>query len=345
MPPLPFSQPPERILLVRLSHLGDVCHALVVFHGLRQAYPKARIWWAMQPEFAGLVEGLDGLAGVVPFDRRGGWRAWPRMRKELKRLRFDFAVDAQGNWKSAVATRLSGAPIRLGMAKADWREPSAARAMSHLAERARGAHAIDRAHALVRCLGPDLPLRYHLPITQAELEEARRWWKTLGPESAPTRILHLGVAGDARSWAPERFAELAERLVERGDAVLILSGPGEAEWGAQLEQRIPPRPGLSHCVGQRGLRALAARFAVARERGARLLVCDSGPSHVAAAVGLGVDVLAGPTFPEKTGPWPLRAETERDGAHRVLWDGPGSRLEELSVDRVFQWLTEPVLQT
>ena len=340
MPPLPFSQPPERVLIVRLSHLGDVCHALAVYHGVRRAFPQARLGWAVQPEFAGLIEGLKGLEWLVPFDRRGGWRAWPRLRGALRAHRFDLAIDAQGNWKSAMATRLSGAPLRVGMALSDWREPTAARFMTHHAAPALGEHAMDRAKALVDRLHAGLPLQYHLPLHPTERDDARAWWATIDPleQASGGHILHLGVPQDPRSWAPERYGELAQRLAERGHFVVLLSGPGEAASGACLEKRFPARPGLVHCVGQRGLRALAARLAVGRERGMRLLVGDSGPSHVAAAVGMGVDLLAGPTFPARTGPWPLTDPTNGEGAHRVLWDGPGSRLADLSVDRVLEWL-------
>lgn len=334
---LPFPQAPQRILLVRLSHLGDVCHGLAVFHGLRRAFPEARVWWAMQPEFAGLVEGLPGLAGVLPFERGGGWRAWPRLRRAMRACRFDLAVDAQGNWKSGVATYLSGAPIRLGFARADWRERSAARTMTHHALAAHGEHALHRAQALLDRLQPGLPLEFGLPLLPAEREEARVWWQTQGLEG-PGHVLHLGVERDPRSWPTERFGALAQRLLAQGESVLLLSGPGEAEGGAQLERELPPHPRLVHCVGQRGLRELAARLAVASERGFRLVACDSGPSHVAAAVGLGVDLLAGPTDPRRTGPWPIEASSTEDPVHRVLWDGPGARMLDLEVERVAAWL-------
>ncbi len=344
MPTLPLDSPPNRILLVRLSHLGDVCHGLAVFHGVRQAYPQAQVWWAMQPEFAGLVDGLEGLAGVLPFQRRGGWRAWPRLRRAMRALQLDLAIDAQGNWKSAMATYLSGAPVRLGFARADWRERSAARMVTHYAQAAQGPHALHRAQALLERLQPGLPLHYHLPLHAQELAAARDGWQALGPatDAGPGWILHLGAAGDARTWPAQRFGELALRLVAAGKPVLLLSGPAEAQEGDALQRALPAHPLLMHCVGQRGLRDLAARLAVAANAGWRMVACDSGPSHVAAAVGLGVDLLAGPTDPARTGPWPSEPSTDEDPRHRVLWDGPGSSLDGLDVDRVTTWLQSEV---
>src|SRR5262249_19112540 len=117
---------PDRILLVRLSHLGDVVHALGVFHALHAAYPRAEIGWAIQPAFAGLLEGLPGLARVLVFERRGGLAAWLALRRELARFRPDWTVDAQGNAKSGAVAWLSRAPRRVAPARADWQEPWAA---------------------------------------------------------------------------------------------------------------------------------------------------------------------------------------------------------------------------
>src|SRR5262245_20768324 len=117
---------PDRILLVRLSHLGDVVHALGVFHALHEAYPRAAIGWAIQPEFAGLLAGLPGLARTFLFERRGGLRAWLRLRAEFAEFRPQWTVDAQGNAKSGAASWLSRAQRRVASAGADWQEPWAA---------------------------------------------------------------------------------------------------------------------------------------------------------------------------------------------------------------------------
>ena len=93
----PSGARPRRILLVRLSHLGDVVHALPVFHALRGAHPRARIGWAVQREFAGLLEGLPGLDEVLDFERRGGARAWLELSEEWPDTRaFVEAVAQRG---------------------------------------------------------------------------------------------------------------------------------------------------------------------------------------------------------------------------------------------------------
>ena len=325
---------PSRILLVRLSHLGDACHALAVYHALRQAYPQAELWWAVQPEFSDLLRNLPGIKGHLPFDRRGGFAAWPRLRKAARRIGFDLCVDAQGNWKSAWVARFSGAPVRLGLARADWREAGAHRLTNHHASPAQGVHAMHRMQALAQALNPGGTLRYDLPLTEEERRLGRERLAQALPstEGRPRRILHLAAPRDPRSWPVESFGQLAQGLAEAGETVLCLSGPGEAELGAQLAQQLAAKPNIKHLAGQRGLRDLAGMLAAAAEQKLRMLACDSGPSHVAAAVGLGVDLLAGPTDPARTGPW---SDPGEPALHLAYKKNP---LRQLMAQEVLDWL-------
>jgi len=315
----------QRILLVRLSHLGDVVHALPVFHALRRAAPRARIAWAAQPEFAPLLHGVPGLERVIAFERRGGWRAWRALRAELARFAPQLAVDAQGNWKSAAACVLSGARTRIGLARSDWRERSASWACNVAAAPAVGPHALDRMQALVdrielgaartarvadaRALDFELGLGAS-ELERGELDCAQRLPRAPG---APL-IVQLGAERDPRSWPRARVREFAQLAEREGLPLLLLSGPQERELGAQLEVELGAHALRTHWVGQSGLRALAAFFGAARRRGARLACADSGPAHLAAALGLPVIALAGPQDARRTGPWPL----EPHGPHRAL---------------------------
>ncbi|MBK7874339.1 MAG: glycosyltransferase family 9 protein [Planctomycetes bacterium] len=253
-----MSKSPRRILLVRLSHLGDVVHALPVFHALRAAHPEAAVAWAVQKEFAGLLRGLPGLARVIEFDRRGGLRAWNALRRELAAFDPDWAVDAQGNLKSAVATRISGAPIRTGLARSDWRERAGAWLVTEHADPARGPHAIERMQALVlRVAGPRTGLRFDPALTADELaREAAEEPRALDDAEV---LVHLATPGDVRSWPAERFVELGRALAERGTRAVFVSGPAEVELGRALAGELANAPGLAHWIGQRGLRRSRGR--------------------------------------------------------------------------------------
>jgi ADP-heptose:LPS heptosyltransferase len=302
---------PARILLVRLSHLGDVVLALPVLHALRSAYPRAEIGWAVQPEFASLLEAMPAVQRLFLFERRGGLRAWSRLRSELLDWAPELAVDVQGNTKSAMVALSSAAPRRLGLAPGDWTEKVAAGSVTENAAVAAGPHGMQRARALAAHLAPNGELRRDPDLSREELAQGRACLEQRFESEIPGWILALGDDSDVRSWPSESFGELARTLVRGGESVLLLSGPKERAAGLRLEGRLGSVAreagggSLRHWVGQSGLRELAAFFAAAARRGHRLVACDSGPSHLAAAVGLPVDLLAGPQDPRRTGPWPF----------------------------------------
>ena len=308
---------PQRILLVRLSHLGDVVHALGVFHSLHDAYPQARLAWAVQPEFAELVRALPGLERVLVFERLAGWRAWPRLARELRAFAPDLVVDAQGNLKSAAVALLSRAPRRAGPARADWRERSGALVLNDPAPRAQGPHAMDRMLALARHVAPGAawPPRLDPAVAPGERAAAASLLDQRLPGAGPGDVLlKLSSAEDVRGWSVAGWCELAEALLAQGRRVLVLAGPAERVEGRQVGERLGARPGLDVWVEQSGLRELAALLEEAARRGLSYVGCDSGPLHLAAAVGLPVVALCGPTDAARTGPWP----PEGAGPHRVV---------------------------
>jgi heptosyltransferase-1 len=305
---------PRAVLLVRASHLGDVVHALPVFHALRARYASARIGWVVQPEFAGLLRGLPGLDALIPFERARGARAWPPLVRALRAFRAELCVDAQGNLKSAAITRLSRARLRVGLARTDWREGLGHRVLHASAPACDGAHALDRMIGLARWLVGDAALvpRRDPALAPAELVAGRARFDALlaPPLAARPIVLHLSDARDVRGWPAAHWIELVHLLARAGRPTLVISGPAEAALGAEVARAVPAVPGgapIAHVVGQRGLRELAALLAAAAERGARCVACDSGPLHLACSVDLPTLALAGPQDPRRTGPYPPRA--------------------------------------
>ncbi len=333
MPALQEEPTPQRILIVRTSHLGDVVHGLPLLGALHRAWPEARIAWVVQNEFAPLLEGAKGLERVIRFDRRGGVRGWLRARTALREFAPDWSVDCQGNAKSASLALASGARLRLGYSPKDWREPWCARSLTHAAPPAFGPHALHRIAALADLVAPGAELSVDLGLRGDERRAGRAALQVHRPRSgSPLFLLHLGVGGDPRSWPLESWRELALRLSDAGCAVLLLSGPGEEALGRDLERDLAHRPGIGHWVGQRDLRLLAA--ALAEAEGALFVGTDSGPTHLAAAAGRAVVMLSGPQDPARTGPWPLPSTA--GSPHRVLRAVPGGLgpMHQLSPERV-----------
>ncbi len=304
---------PARIVLVRLSHLGDVVLALPLFHALRERFPRAELAWLVQPEFAPLVEGLPHLARTIRFKRRRGLAGWVSLREELASFSAELAIDAQGNAKSGFALAITGAPRRVGLARRDWREKIGRFALTESAARAHGEHAFERTLALCRHFGFEGVPRRDPLLSRDELRSGHEAARGLGLR-AGSLLLQLSPTRDVRSWPVARAEALVRELAHEGRAVAVLSGPAEVDEGNELERRTRDVPLVRHWVGQRGLRALAGFFGACAELGASYLGCDTGPTHLAAACGLPVTVLCGPHSHLRTGPWPVARLASESGA-------------------------------
>ena len=315
-------EPYRRILLVRLSHLGDVVHALPVYRALRERFPEARLAWAIQAEFADLIADLPGLDRTILFDRHGGIRAWSRLRRALRDFSADWAIDAQGNLKSASVTLLSRAGRRSGLHIDDWTERLGAFVINDRAPRRApntAPHALDRALHLARHVGEFdelwTPTEW-LQLSPEMVAHGEARWDSFFATGTPMPVvLQLAAPGDVRAWPVESQRALLRGLAERGRPVLALSGPGEEALGRDFAAEFAGEPRVRHWVGQRGQRELAAFFRAAATHGALFVTCDSGPMHLAAAEGLRVVALAGPQDPARTGPWPLEGPSS---PHRVV---------------------------
>ncbi len=290
-----------RLLIVRLSAMGDVIHALPLAANARAA--GATVGWVVERPFAGLLDGNPHCAEVLVADTKA-WRRHPfapgtlrgiaNLGRRMRAFSPDVTVDAQGLWKSAVIARAAGAPVA-GFAAGARREPSSA-ALCAIAVTPgpEARHVVDRNLALLPAVGiavavsaPDARYLLARPSPEAERFAASR--------PRPFAVLHPGAGREDKCWGEERFARLASALRERGVDAVVSWGPGDEARAARLEALAPaatraPRLDLA------GL----ARLADA----SRLFVAgDTGPLHLADAVGARTLALFGPTDPERNGPY------------------------------------------
>lgn len=302
-----------RILIVRLSHLGDCVHALPLFHALRERHPRAEIGWVIQREFQSLVEGLPGLSACFAFEREGGLSGYGRSWSQLGAFGAEWAIDAQGNGKSAALLLASRAHRRTGRARSDWQEPFFSGVLTDSAAPQTGPHALDATRALVRHVAPGARWRTDLAILDEERAHAREWLHAQGAPTSPSLVLHLSRPSDIRAWPAEYCARLVELCRARGQSVLCVRGPQEATHFAELDARFAGDAGVLHWRERADLRRLAALLEVLRDSGAVFVGPDSGPIHLAAASGLRTLCLAGPQTHERTGPQPGRSLRRADG--------------------------------
>ncbi len=301
----------KRLGIVRLSAIGDVVHAMPLAMALRRRYPEARITWIVEAKAAPLLERHPAVDAVLLFPRREGARGIARFLGELRALRLDATVDPQGNWKSGLVGLLSGAPVRAGLHVRDCREWGNALLTNRHGRRARGPHGVDRAFAAGGPLGVGRgPDEWGLSATAAEKEAWAERCRAAGADpSGPIVAMHLTDPDDARSWFAEPWAETARSLVARGFQVVLNGAAARRPLAEQIAG-----PGIFDLTGKDDLRGLLAQLAsMAARPGNVLLSPDSGPVHLAVAVGLPVVCLSGPQDPRRTGP--------RQGVSLAAWDG------------------------
>jgi lipopolysaccharide heptosyltransferase I len=279
------------ILVVRLGALGDVVHTIPAVAALRRAFPAARIDWLVEAKHREVVDLVTVVDRVVVLEK-GTPRAWRRAIDELRGTPYDVAVDFQGLLKSAVLARASGARRVIGFSIWHLREKTARPFYSSTGD-AEGGHVIRKNLRLLRVLGIDADT-IEFPIA----DMGSRASLILGQlVTGPYALINAGAAWPNKRWPPERFGELAGFLAEaRGLTPIVLWGPGEDVLAQTIIDASSGRAVLAPPTRVRDLVALA--------RGASLGVSgDTGPLHVATAVGTPTVSIFGPTNPERNGPW------------------------------------------
>jgi lipopolysaccharide heptosyltransferase I len=320
---LPNAQIPfDRILIIRLSALGDVVHCLPAFANLRAAFPKSRIAWAAEERVASLLQRVPGIDELFIFPRRSlrhkfrrPW-LWPsaaaellRTRARLKAFNPTVAFDFQGNLKSAMHAWMSGAPWRVGFSPAKER---ADRFYNVQVPAPGRVHRVERALDLLRALElPARAVRQRLNVDTADKAAIDAWLRQVGIRST-FAICHFGTSdfGSLKRWPLEYWGRLGALLTGDGLPVVFTWGPGERE-AAERAAAITVEGGGRAIIGPvtPGLGTLAALIS----RATLFVGCDSGPLHLAATLGVAVVGLYGPKDPNVYGPY-----TDR---HVVVWKG------------------------
>jgi len=261
----------SRILVVRLGAMGDIIHALPAVASLKHSYPGSRLTWIVEPKWAPLLEDNPFIDRIVLL-RRGTLAGLRESWRTLRAERYRFAVDFQGLIKSAVVA-FAGRPDRIfGFHHTQLRERAAAFFYSNKTLSS-ATHVVEKNLDLAAAAGAATLLRtFPLPAGRPE--------GTLPPGDF---VLASPLAGwRAKQWPIEHYQALAARLHSELGIPLVLDGP--------------PGSGLDHCSGLPGL-------IHATRRAAAVVGVDSGPLHLAAALGKPGVAIYGPTDPARNGPY------------------------------------------
>lgn len=285
---------PRRILVIRLDRIGDVVLSTPVLQALREAFPSAHLAMMVRPACRELVEGNPHLNEVLVYDKDRigrGWLSGLRFALGLRRYRFDAALVLHPTVRSHLLVWLAGIPVRIGYGrKAGW-------LLTHrLAHRKQEGAKSEAEYALemLRVLGIDPPApRPFVPVHPESTHRVAEWLSGAGIEPQETLVaVHPAASARSKRWSPERFAEVADRLIEEGRVrVILVGGAGDSAQVAAVERLMRHRP--VNAAGALSLGELAALLSRCR----LLIANDSGPVHIAAAVGTPVVAIFGRNQP------------------------------------------------
>jgi lipopolysaccharide heptosyltransferase I len=285
----------ESILVVRLTSFGDLVHTLPAVAALRSSFPQARLDWVAEEKWAPLVELCPAVDKVIPLHR--SLRGYVRCLQELRRARYSCAIDFQGLYKSALLAWASGSARRVGFDRSGSHELGATWFYTERAGSG-GGHAAERNLNLAVAAGVQRPQRMEFPLRVPE--SASRSVRERLAQGGIGHYLMMSPGGTWKSkcWPPERYGELCAEVWRRhGLRTVVSAGPGELGVAEAVARAAQPADPLVIAPSLAELAALVAEADV-------VVAADTGPMHLAAAMGARVVALFGPTDPARYGPLP-----------------------------------------
>jgi heptosyltransferase-1 len=324
---------PRSIVVIKLSAIGDVLHGVPAAVALKRAFPEARIGWAVEGRAADVLAGHPAIDHLFRLPR--GWLKSPTvvrsLRRQLRAFAPDVAIDMQGLLKSGIATWLSGAPMRIGFARPVSREHAWLAYTNRVKPVA--AHVVDRNCDLLVPLGVrESRPRFDMPRWPVSRARVSGWLEGLRFAAAPV-VINPGAGWASKLWPAERFAAVARGLHERHGLRSLVVWGGGAERAA-ADRIVAESAGAAVLAPDTSLQDLGELF-----RRSRLVISsDTGPLHLAAAVGTPCVGLFGPVPAERNGPYGQQHVcVEPPAAARPAWDDRKTdslSMAAIEVDRV-----------
>ena len=329
------------IALVKLSSIGDVVHTLPVAGALHAGLPQARLTWIVERREAAVLRDNAALSEIIPVDTRG-WRrvrtarsiaetagALVELGRHLRASRFDVAIDLQGLVKSGVITAATRAPLRIGFTAAHCRESANTLFTNErVTPPVSARHVVDRYLSLVEPLGVRArTVEFPLPTDGGAGARIDEFLAGAGLKPRDRLVvLNPGAGRPDKRWPLAQFRGLARRLIDdAGAAVLVVWGPSELEEArAIVGTERAGRAALAPPTNLDELLAVLRRASV-------VVAGDTGPLHLAAALGTPCVGLYGPTSAERNGPYRQ--------VHRTL-TAPGGAMASLDGEPVFRSVAE-----
>jgi lipopolysaccharide heptosyltransferase I len=337
----------KNILIIKPSSLGDIVMALPALSALRKSFPEAKISWFIRPEFAPLLKNHPHLTETILFDRKFLGQAWFNplalaallsLIWRLNRSKFDAVIDLQGLFRTASLAWLSGCKKRLGMA--DARELAHIFYTHKVAQDRDSIHLVDYYLKIAQAAGAFEPdVQFLLPIDPAAADVVNRLLKTKGIEPNNYAVFVPTSAHRDKCWPVERFAALADKISTQFHLSIIATG-ATSEKSTVERLRNLANVSIANFAGVTSLNELVALL-----KGARLVVSnDTGPGHIAAALGVPVVLIFGPTNPARVHPYnrpecAVAVEPDGRGFNADSTD-PKHDIKAVTLDEVYKKVCE-----
>ncbi|ANO50329.1 glycosyltransferase family 9 protein [Woeseia oceani] len=290
--------PPDSICVVRLSAIGDTCHALAVVRSIQDTWPETRITWIIGKTEAGLLADIPGIEFII-FDKSKGRAAYRDLRRQLRTQSFDAALCMHASMRANFIYRSLRTRLRIGYDYARAKDFQWLFTNRRIAPEQRQ-HVQDAMLSFARTIGvPDKTLRWDIPLTEAQREFAAQYCD----EARPILVISpcsSQRARNFRNWSAENYAAAARHAQQKFNCRVILTG-GRSELEQEYATTIRRLAGddVVDLVGKTSLKQLLALIEVA----AGVLCPDSGPAHLATTVATPVIGLYATSNPLRTGPY------------------------------------------
>ena len=286
--------PPESICLLRLSALGDVTHVLPLVRTLRAAWPAVPLTWIIGKAEHRLLGGLQGVE-FLEYDKSGGIAGMRTLRRDLHGRRFGVLMQMQVAARANLLSAFIPAGRRIGYDRARSKDLHGLFVNERIPARS-GVHVLEAIGSFCEPLGlKQTEVRWDLPVG----DEARDWARTLWPDDGRTLLVSPSSSHALRNWRPDRYAAVADHAAARGWRVVLCGGRAASERTMANAILAAAKSSLLDLVGKDSLQQLPALL----ERADLVLTPDSGPMHIANAVGTKVLGLHAASNPKRSGPY------------------------------------------
>lgn len=282
------------LCLLRLSAIGDVCHAVAMVQAIQRQYPQLKITWVIGKLEYQLLKHLPGIEFVI-FDKSQGWRSYFNLHKALKGRRFDVLLHMQVALRATLASLAISAKVRVGFDRARAKEGQWL-VTNHRVEPLAQPHVLEGFMGFAKAIGvSDITPRWNIPVPQADTEFAQRQIA----DGEKVLVICAAASKAERNWLPERYAAVAQHAVNKGYRVILCGGPTALEKTLAEDIANAGSAKLDNLVGKTSLTQLLALL----KRASLVLAPDTGPAHMAVTQGTPVIGLYAHSNPGRTGPY------------------------------------------